>query len=88
MEAIEVQNLKCGGCAASITKKLQELPDVDLVEVDLATANVNVHLSNEGTITAVREKLIAMGYPPADEENGFGSKAKSFFSCATGKINA
>ncbi len=88
MEAIEVQNLKCGGCAASITKKLQELPEVKHVEVDLKTATVNVQLTNNGTVTTVKEKLTAIGYPPSNEHNGLGSKAKSFVSCATGRINA
>jgi hypothetical protein len=35
----------------------------------------------------VKEKLKALGYPEDGAANNFGTKAKSYVSCAIGKIS-
>jgi copper chaperone len=35
----------------------------------------------------VKEKLKTLGYPEDGEANGLGSKAKSYVSCAIGKMS-
>ena len=35
----------------------------------------------------VKQKLRSLGYPSIEDENGLVSKAKSFVSCATGKMS-
>jgi hypothetical protein len=43
---------------------------------------------NEESTVKVKEKLKSIGYPSIDVANTFASKAKSFVSCATGKISS
>jgi copper chaperone len=83
---IEILNLKCGGCANSIKKGLHSVEGVQQVEVDLDHSIVKVHTIDQTTVDAVKEKLSKMGYPAADEENTLMHKAKSFVSCATGRM--
>jgi hypothetical protein len=35
----------------------------------------------------VKDKLKSLGYPSIDDENTLTSRAKSFVSCATGKLS-
>ena len=87
--SIEVDNIKCSGCATTVKKEL--LKDFDQVEVDLEKMPrvVTVELE-ESTIPQLREKLKMMGYPATDENleglQNATAKAKSFISCATGKF--
>jgi copper chaperone len=39
-------------------------------------------------IDAVKEKLSKMGYPEVGDDNTIIHKAKSYVSCATGKMNS
>jgi copper chaperone CopZ len=81
---IRVENIKCSGCAGSITKKLQETFN--------AVANVNVESGiidvdiNEAKRDEVADTLLKLGYP-IEGSNSFGAKAKSFVSCAIGTVN-
>lgn len=81
-----VDNLKCGGCATSIRNRLAELPGVSGVFVDPEAGTVN--LSNDGASSRVEiaSALLSLGYP----EHGTGGiieKAKSYVSCAVGRIH-
>ena len=83
----KVQNLKCGGCANSINKKLSSLSGVNSVEVNAETAEVSIDTSNENAETSLKDALLNLGYPVVGDKNAFGSKAKSFISCATGRMS-
>lgn len=87
-KSFEVQNLKCGGCANTITKKLSK--NYDNVTVDPESKTVSLELE-EGQEEAVKNELKELGYPVVGEAMGFfestGAKAKSFVSCAIGKID-
>lgn len=84
--SIIVQNLKCGGCAHTITTKLSQLDNVTKVAVDTESATVSfVAISSEDAL-AVKDRLKTLGYPSITDANGVLSKAKSFVSCATGKM--
>lgn len=85
MLKIEVENLKCGGCASGIRKALSGLPGVRNVSVDLARDEVCVE--GEALREVVIEKLKQLGYPPKGE-NTLGSKAKSFVSCVIGRLES
>lgn len=87
MEKIIVQNLKCGGCAKTITNKLSELDGVQHVEVDLDLSMVLVNLVEPNQLTFVKQKLAEMGYPEENANNPFRLKAKSYMSCAVGKMS-
>ena len=86
---IEVENIKCGGCANSITSKLQSLPGVDQAKVDIEGGKVSIN----GDQT-LRDEYVAalagMGYPETGTIQGLQSasaKAKSFVSCAVGRMS-
>ncbi len=86
MHHIQVQNLKCGGCVTTITKGVSSLAGVSDVSVDIEKSSVAFHVSGEALIQQVKDKLSDMGYPEVNEENSLGKKAKSYVSCAVGRI--
>ena len=84
---ITVQNLKCGGCANTITTKLSELEEVTNVKVEVETSEITFDaLDND--LEKVKSKLAKMGYPAEDESNSLTQKAKSYVSCMVGKVNS
>lgn len=85
---IEIVNLKCGGCANSIKKGLHSIEGVTEVEVELETSNVTVEVTNQAVLEEVKKKLSSMGYPEVGDANTVLHKAKSFVSCATGKMSS
>jgi len=84
---IIVQNLKCGGCARTITNKLSELENISEVQVSTNTSMVSFAYEDSGDALNVMVKLKELGYPSIDSKNTLASKAKSFVSCATGKMS-
>jgi len=88
MITIEIQNLKCGGCANTIKNKLTELTAVSNITVDVETSRVSFIAETEEAVKLVKDKLAAIGYPEVGENNSVVSKAKSFVSCATGKMSS
>lgn len=87
MTSIEILNLKCGGCANSIKKGLEQIDGVGAVSVDLETSNVEVETTDETVLETVKSKLSSMGYPEVGDANTVIHKAKSFVSCATGRMS-
>lgn len=85
--SILVQNLKCGGCAKTITSKLSDIKTISDVRVDVESSAVSFLYENINDALEVKSKLKALGYPSIDDRNSLTSKAKSFVSCATGKIS-
>lgn len=85
--SIEIQNLKCGGCANSIKKGLSKLASVASVEVNVENSLVEIE-ATEAVEIALKEELARLGYPAVGENNPLGSKAKSFVSCAVGRMSS
>lgn len=133
---IAVENIKCGGCAASIRKGLLGMEGIAGVEVDIEAGVVEVHWhapgtaprmpgsGTAGTMAADTDKLDnpasgmvvqpalkssespesleaadrramvvsclqGMGYPETGSVQGLkaaGAKARSFVSCAVGRL--
>lgn len=81
-----IQNLKCGGCAHTITTKISAIQNVFDTVVDVENSTVQFHYNNENALMQVKNKLSSLGYPIEGEANSIVSKAKSFVSCAAGKI--
>ena len=85
---IQIENLKCGGCANTITKGLSAIDGVTDVTVNNDTNQVSMTAS-EALRPAVLDKLQSMGYPEAGSVSGLASgidTAKSFVSCAIGRV--
>lgn len=88
MTTLEILNLKCGGCANSIKKGLLTVEGVSDVTVDLETSKVTIDSADETVVSKIKEKLSAMGYPEVGDANTLLHKAKSFVSCATGRMTS
>ena len=88
MMTLEILNLKCGGCANSIKKGLLAINGVTDVTVDLETSKVTVDTKDNSVLTEVKNKLATMGYPEVGDSNTIIHKAKSFVSCATGRMTS
>lgn len=85
--SIIVQNLKCGGCAKTITEKLSGIDDISKVNVDTESAMVSfVHENAEDALIA-RDTLASLGYPSMDSKNNLRHKTQSFVSCAMGRLS-
>lgn len=87
MATIEILNLKCGGCANTVTKGLLTVEGVNDVSVDLDASKVTVDTDDEQILEKVKHKLSSMGYPEVGEANTMLHKAKSFVSCASGRMS-
>ena len=86
---IEVENIRCGGCANTITKKLLEDERITAVDVDIANQTVIVQ-SAEAVRDAAVTTLFGLGYPERGTVAGFDAfkeKAISVVSCAIGRID-
>jgi len=88
MKTIEILNLKCGGCVNTVKKGLLSINGIDEVEVDLENSKVMVVTEDEQLLIRVKEKLSKMGYPEIGDANTILHKAKSFVSCASGKMTS
>ncbi len=89
-QTYEVLNVKCGGCASTLIKSLKE--EFGDVEVNLGVNPRQITIDiQEDKKEALKLKLRSLGYPLIDDElSGFQkatTTAKSFVSCAIGKIN-
>ncbi len=84
---IKIENLKCNGCASTIKKGLLKFDEVTNAEINISNSTVTItFVGNEDTIQDFKNKLSSLGYP----ESGNNSRllaAKSFVSCAIGRIN-
>lgn len=84
-----VDNIKCGGCASHIKGKLSALDCVTLVEVDVENGLVSGEMIEDVRVL-IKATLAKLGYPESGTQDGLealGSKAKSYVSCAVGKMN-
>ncbi len=90
-QTFEVINVKCGGCANTLKTKLHEAFGEIEVNLDIEPRLITLDIE-KSDIPALRKKLISLGYPMSDEElstiEGFSTTAKSFVSCAVGKMGS
>ena len=89
-QTFEVQNVKCGGCANTLKKALKD--DFGDVEVNLEKEPREITLEiDDDKKENLKLKLRSLGYPLVTDElstlQNVGAKAKSFVSCAIGKMD-
>lgn len=80
-----IENVKCGGCAASIQRSLKADPAVSEVAVDVATGEVKIETSTPENAPIYAEKLAQLGYPQSGHNSAM-LRARSYVSCAIGKM--
>ncbi len=86
---IDVENIKCGGCANTIENKLKKLDSVTQVSVNVEQGQVTIEAGDDSRVQLV-DTLLASGYPEKGTAEGLKAakaKAKSFVSCAIGKMS-
>ena len=83
---LEIQNLKCGGCAHTIITKLNDLDGVQNASVDTETNTVSFENKLADEVKTAINLLSKLGYPVIGDANSIGKKAKSFVSCAVGRL--
>ncbi len=81
-----VENIKCGGCMTSIKKGILELNGVSQVEIAIEDEKITIE-GNHLNRSAITKKLDGMGYPEKGNNTLF-KEAKSYVSCAIGKMGA
>ena len=87
---IEVENIRCGGCANTITKKLIAIEGVKSVDIAIDEQIIAIEADNNADHGLYVSTLLAMGYPEQGSVEGIAAlkgKAKSLVSCAVGKIS-
>lgn len=92
LSTVEVNNVRCSGCANTIIKTLEKEGFEDVaVDLSCEPRKVTVNANNGALLAQLRPILRKLGYPLYDEENSLGDsislKAKSFVSCAIGKFS-
>ncbi len=82
-QVIEVENIKCEGCMKSIHSALSKLDGIENIQIDKQLEKIEY----EGTIerNVVVDALLSLGYPEKGNNDLF-AKAKSYVSCAIGKM--
>lgn len=86
---IEIENLKCDGCEASILKGLKSIEGVSKVTVNHATQTVEID-APASLRSQLVEQLRHMGYPEKGSISGISAglaNAKSYVSCAIGRMS-
>lgn len=82
---VQVENIKCGGCASSIKNGLLKIEGVEEVQVDFTEGIVEV-IGNALNQETIIHKLHNMGYPLPGKGGGL-TTATSYVSCMIGRLS-
>ncbi len=87
-QTFQVKNVKCGGCAGTLTKALAEEFGEVIVNLEKEPREITLVLDNSQN-EALKLALRKLGYPLVTDEltqfQTVSTTAKSFVSCAIGK---
>ncbi len=82
-----VENLKCNGCANTIRKEVTKFSSVQNVIVETDQSLIVIELDdNSEELDKIMKKLAKIGYPKMGTENNIVTAAKSYVSCAIGRM--
>ena len=84
-QEIFVENIKCGGCMTSIKNALEKIKGIVKVEINLDEEKISL-TGDQYLLSEVIDSLNGMGYPQKGENSVF-KQAKSYVSCAIGKMS-
>ncbi|MDU8886007.1 heavy-metal-associated domain-containing protein [Yeosuana sp. MJ-SS3] len=84
---VEIHNLKCIGCANTITKKLLSIDALSNIQVNNQNNTVSFIYDNESTLIETKKILANLGYPVVGDKNVMTTKIKSYISCAIGRTS-
>jgi copper chaperone len=88
----EVLNIKCGGCASTVTDALVErFPDIE-VQLDVEPRIVSATIASEADEVYLLDTLRKLGYPLSSDDMSVVTKkylyGKSYVSCMHGKLKS
>ena len=81
---IHVHNIKCGGCANSITQAIAKFGTYQDIKVNVTDGMIELGHDASDDLTALKAKLASMGYP--EDDPTMVQNVKSFVSCAIGRV--
>ena len=84
-QEIFVENIKCAGCMTSIKHALLKIKGVAKVEIDKDEEKISL-TGDQYQLSEVLDSLNSMGYPQKGDNSLF-KQAKSYVSCAVGKMS-
>ena len=84
-QEIFVENIKCAGFMTSIKNALEKIKGVVKVEIDKVEEKISLNGENY-RLSEVLDSLNGMGYPQKGDNTLF-KQAKSYVSCAIGKMS-
>jgi copper chaperone len=84
-EVIYIENLKCSGCENAIRKALLQSPGVDSVSIEHEQEMVTITGADDLDRMHITAILRRLGYPERGTNN-LMEKAKSYVSCAIGRM--
>jgi copper chaperone CopZ len=84
-QEILVENIKCGGCMTSIKSAIMKFNGVKSVDINLDEEKITV-VGKGVKKEAIIKKLTSLGYPEKGQNTIF-NQAKSYVSCAVGKMS-
>ncbi|AXT62284.1 heavy-metal-associated domain-containing protein [Aquimarina sp. AD10] len=83
---VAIQNLKCAGCESTIAKKLHMVQGIYNISVNTENCTVSFNYKTEDGLNTVQNELSKLGYPSVGDKNNLSTKAKSYVSCAIGRL--
>lgn len=86
--ALTIQNLKCGGCANTVSTNLNRIEGVSDVAVNPDDGTVDLNINSKDLLETIKSELRRLGYPLVDEDNPFFTRVKSYASCAIGRMSS
>ena len=88
-QTFQILNVKCNGCATRVRNALESQFGSVEVNLDVMPREITLEI-DDSNIDSLKQKCKSLGYPFANEEldtiEQISTKAKSFVSCAIGKI--
>jgi copper chaperone len=86
-QEIFLENIKCFGCRNTVIKEVKKQEEVQSVDVDIESGRMSLEYSGgEETLLRIKSRLQRKGYP-VKGSNTMKSTAKSYFSCALGRLD-
>ena len=66
---VTLSRLNCNGCVRNVTKALQALPEVEIVQTDISTKTVHLHYPEDLLyLEQIKTVLLEAGYPVVAEQ--------------------
>ncbi|OYT16681.1 MAG: heavy metal transporter [Bacteroidetes bacterium 4572_77] len=82
-----LDNVKCMGCKNTLIKEARKQKELQNIQVDIATGKVVVeYVGGREILGRIKSRLYRRGYPEKGRNDRI-TKAKSYISCAVGRIS-